>query len=127
MSFKCPQCSDPSALEIVFSIQLPKNKCADDITLQVVECGACQFAALAVYEEKRRSISDTRDWKHVGYRIKTKDLLSIKGIILECPDRLNPDCRCLAHMHLGTCNPHGEWLGLEGVESYGSFAMRMRA
>lgn len=126
MSFKCPKCGDHASLEIVASIQLPKEQCLNEITLQVVECGMCQFGALAVYEEKRHSPMDTRDWKHVGYRVQESDLSSVKIAIQECPDRLNPDCHCPAHSRLGVCDPHGEWIGLANIDISDAFAMRMR-
>ena len=126
MSFKCPQCGDPASLEIVASIQLPKEQCKNEVTLQVVECNLCKFGALAVYEEKRHSPMDTRDWKHVGYRVQPDELMAVKNAILECPDRLNPDCLCPAHLRLGLCDPNGDWVGLDNLDKSESFAMRMK-
>jgi hypothetical protein len=126
MSFKCPQCGDPDSLEIVASIQLPKEQCINEVTLQVVECNSCQFGALAVYEEKRHSPMDTRDWKHVGYLVQENELQAVKQAILECPERLNPDCRCPVHARLGLCDVSGEWVGLDGIDMSRPFVMRMR-
>ncbi len=125
MSFTCYQCNDPQSLEITVSIQLYKGRCANEITLQLVECQYCEFVGIAVYEEGRLGASDTRTWKHTGYRLDPKDLVIIKEMILDCPDRLNPACECPVHLRLCACDGSGDWIGLKGFNLYDKFPMRM--
>lgn len=126
MSFQCPRCADLQSLEIETSLQLFKGRCDNEITLQIVECQRCQFSGAAVYEEGRRGAVDTRAWKHVGYYLDEAVLAQLKTLILACPDRLDPTCPCPAHLQLGSCDGHGEWLGLEQFNPGGRFTMRLK-
>jgi hypothetical protein len=125
MPFECPRCNDLQSMEIVTSIQLPKGRCMNEITLQIVECGLCKFSGLAVYEEGRRGAVDTRAWRHTGYQLEISELRIIKKVIMACPNRMNPSCECPAHLIFGACDAHGEWLGLENIDPRGRFPMHL--
>ena len=67
MAFRCPQCMTPDSLEIFNSIELPPDRQAHEISLQVVCCAACSFRGLAVYSEGRANIHELQTWQHIGY------------------------------------------------------------
>jgi hypothetical protein len=125
MSFQCPHCTDQRSLEIETSIQLFKGHCESETTLQIVECRRCQFVGAAVYEEGRRGAVDTRAWKHNGYFMDEPVLNRLKGLLLACPDRGEPNCTCTAHLELGICDGRGHWVGLEQFNPRDRFAMRL--
>ena len=125
MSFQCPQCKAPQSLEIESSIQLFRGRCENEITLQTVECRRCQFAGAATYEEGRRGAADTRAWTHSGYFLDAADLHRLQSLILDCPNRQDPSCTCLAHLQLGSCDERGKWVGLEQFNPRQSFSMRL--
>ncbi len=126
MSFQCPECKDQQSLEIEASLQLFKGRCDNEITLQIVVCQRCQFIGAAVYEEGRRGSVDTRAWKHVGYIFDDADLGELRALIQACPDQLNPTCACPAHVKLGICDGHGDWVGLEQFNPRDRFPMRLK-
>jgi Zn ribbon nucleic-acid-binding protein len=125
MSFKCPQCKTQDSLEITTSIELPSDRRSDEISLQVVGCSACKFRGLAVYEESRRGVLESESWNHIGYWVSPDAIESILMVIQSCPDRHNPQCRCLAHSSLGQKDVYGMWSGLLELERGHTFALRL--
>ncbi len=101
MSFQCPECSSPGSLTITSKIELPQDSRSDEITLQVIQCGTCGFAGLAVYEESRRGSLDSDSFQHFGYHVDAADLQAVKEKIKRCPKPGNPRCQCSAHLELG--------------------------
>ena len=125
MSLQCPDCEAEGSLEIRSTLQLQKDQCQSEVTLQIIECHECQFSGLAVFEEGRRGAGDTRAWKHTGYRLGETDLNYVRELILACPKPFDPTCDCLAHSQFGICDSHGVWIGLEGFDARGSFPIRL--
>jgi hypothetical protein len=116
MTFRCPSCSTPRALRITKKIELPPDSRSDEITLQIVKCRRCQFAALAVYEESRRGSLTGESVDHRGYYVNKSDLAWLTGKIGACPDPRNSRCRCLVHRELGRKDKSGRWAGLADIE-----------
>jgi hypothetical protein len=114
MSFQCPECR--GALHITARLELPPDSRSDEITLQIVTCQDCGFAAIAVYEESRRGALDAESVDHRGLRIAAADLRALRAQIRSCPQPGNPRCVCTAHQALGRKDSSGRWAGLAGVE-----------
>ena len=125
MGFQCPQCENPGSLGIVTAVQLFRGHCVNEITMQLIECSHCNFAGLAVYEEGRLEPSDTRAWKHSGYRLPPGMYDRIMADLKSCPDQLDPECSCKLHRDLSGCDARGEWLGIEKLGIKGRFPMRL--
>ena len=125
MSFRCPQCKTPASLEIVSSIELPPDARSEEITLQVVECAACGFSGLAVYEEPRHGILEADDWRHTGYWVSKDAVESVKAAIRSCPNPYAADCACEVHTSLNQRDMHGAWKGLLEMERAHTFLMRL--
>ena len=125
MSLQCPDCKAEGSLEIRRALHLQKDPCENEVTLQVIECRACQFSGLAVFEEGRRGAGDTRVWKHTGYRLSEADLMEVRELIFACPKPLDPSCDCLSHKQFSVCNDRGEWVGLDCFDTVGSFPIRL--
>ena len=111
MAFRCPACQGKS-LAITHSLELPPDADSDEITVQVIRCTACDFAAVAVYEESRRGASER--WHHDGFRCPPATVQSITGLIQQCPAPSSRSCGCSTHLTLGTTQ-NGRWCGLEAV------------
>ncbi|HWQ84558.1 MAG TPA: hypothetical protein VN363_08335 [Anaerolineales bacterium] len=125
MAFRCPQCKTPASLGITSSIELPPDSRSDEITLQVVECSACGFGGLAVYEEHRHAIQETDDWNHIGYWVSQDAVESVKEAIRSCPNPLQAQCKCSVHSSLSQRDIYGVWKGLLELERGHTFLMRM--
>ena len=53
MAFRCPQCKTRNSLQIDLAMDLPPDRTSEELSLQVVACGACSFRSLAVYDVGR--------------------------------------------------------------------------
>jgi hypothetical protein len=113
------------SLEIFTSIELPPDRQAHEISLQVVCCNTCAFRGLAVYQEGRANIHESQSWQHIGYWVSPDAVDSVLSAIQSCPDRLNRDCKCVAHTSLGEKDVRNYWKGLLELERGHTFLMRM--
>jgi hypothetical protein len=125
MAFSCPQCRTAGSLEIIASICLPADSRSDEIALQVVACGNCQYRAIAVYEESRRGAFDSDNWHHTGYRIDGPVVEETLKAILSCPNPVRTDCGCPAHQELNRLDPRGAWLGPASLMRAETFSMHL--
>ena len=127
MPFECPRCSQIDSLAIVESIELPSDVRSDDIALQILECEACGFRGLAVYEESRRGALESEAWEHTGYWASKALVASVHAAILCCPDPVHSDCQCPSHRKFGQVDDQGRWQIPEGIRGEISFPMRLSA
>ena len=127
MSFRCPQCKTRDSLEIISILELPPDAHSGEIALQVVECSACQFRGLAVYEEGRDSVPESESWAHTGYWVSPDAVESVLLATGQCPEPHNPQCRCSSHQALGKKDVYGIWRGLLEMERAHTFTMRLAA
>jgi hypothetical protein len=125
MSFACPCCQQPASLAIVASIELPPDTRSDEIALQVLACEACEFRALAIYEESRRGALDSEAWEHTGYAVPGSLLERVKESIQRCPNQADSSCGCPSHRGLNRVDRVGRWQAPEGIAGTQSFAMRL--
>ena len=125
MAFRCPQCKTDNSLEIIATMELPRDRRSDEISLQVVDCSACNFSGLAVYEESRRGDLGSESWNHIGYWVSPDAVKSVLKAIRSCPDPFNSRCDCQAHASLGKQDVYGAWRGLLEMERGHTFAMRL--
>ena len=112
MGLVCPDCRRDS-LSSAATLELPSDSRSDDITLQVVECAACGFEALAVYEESRRGSFGSESVDHRAYRTPREVVQAVRRELAGCPDPGNARCACAVHKSLGTKNAAGRWVGLK--------------
>jgi hypothetical protein len=115
MAFRCPECHDPSSLEIITSIDLPADSRSDEIILQVLACSSCGFKGLGVYEESRRGALDSEAWEHTGFRVPAGVLDDLLKAIASCPGPSNAGCGCAAHLQLGRQDASGRWPGPQAL------------
>jgi hypothetical protein len=111
MAFRCPQCLTPSSLKIVLALELCPDAGCEEITLQILACGACGLQAAAVFAEPRRGAFDHDDWTHTGLRLPAAELEALAAVIRACPNPVEPTCRCPSHRRLGAQDSQGRWLG----------------
>lgn len=123
MPFRCPKCFVSNTLDIRCSIELPPDRRADEISLQVVACQACRFEALAIYDESRRSVLDSKTWHHTGYQVSREAIQSIDETIRTCPEPHNANCPCPAHTSLGRQDEYGAWHPPVEMNNKGAFPM----
>ena len=112
MSFRCPECSNPSSLKIKKSIELPPDSRSDEITLQLVNCTNCSFRGIAVYEESRRGRLGEESFNHIGYYTDDQSFERLDTLIKNCPIPKNKKCDCDSHQQLGSRNQSGRFVGL---------------
>jgi len=122
--FICPDCSGQGSLKIVLSIELPPDSRSDEITLQIIECSACRFSGIAVYEESRRGPLDSESFHHTGYHLTKSQLRDLRKAIKSCPDRTNWRCRCPAHLRLSRTDAGGRWNALWDLETADAFEVK---
>ncbi len=125
MSFRCPQCATRDGLEIEGSIELPPDRDAQELCLQVVVCKACTFRGLAVYSEGRGDCPESETWNHIGYWVSPDAVDSVAAAIRSCPNPHDSQCTCPAHVELGQKDLRGRWRGLLELEHGHTFAMRL--
>lgn len=123
MALQCPQCKHTTSLRIVQRVELPRDSRSDEITLQVVRCGSCQFEGIAVYEESRRGALHREIVQHWGYRLPSNELSSLEKKMRTCPRPHNPCCTCPAHRALSTRTAHGRWNLLDSLHLGEAFLM----
>lgn len=109
MGFQCPDCNKKT-LAIIERIELPSDARSDEITLQVIRCGGCNFEGIAIYEESRRGALDSESVDHYGYTLDGKELKSIISLIKRCPEPSNSRCACDSHEKLNERNGYGRWV-----------------
>jgi len=109
MEFQCPKCHNKT-LAIIYRIELPSDARSDEITLQVIRCGGCNFEGIAIYEESRRGALDSETYDHYGYSLDSQELKSIKALIKRCPEPANPRCICDSHQNLNERDGFGRWV-----------------
>jgi len=97
-------------LKIVDRIEMPPDARSDEITLQVIRCGVCNFEGIAVYEESRRGALDSETIDHYGYTLDGQELNSLKALIKRCPEPANQRCVCDSHQNLKERNRFGRWV-----------------
>lgn len=125
MGFRCPQCRTLSSLEITATLALPPDRCTDERALQVVECSACCFRALAVYSEARIGNAERDDFEHIGYWVSKDAVESVLAAIRSCSTPLDASCKCIAHQRLGEKDVYGLWSGLLELKQGHTFSMRL--
>jgi hypothetical protein len=121
----CPECSRPGSLNIVLSIELPPDSRSDEITLQTLECSACGFEGIAVYEESRRGALHSESFSHTGYHLSKGELVDLGKAIKSCRDRKNWRCRCPAHRALSRTDAAGRWVALRDLETTDAFPVKI--
>jgi hypothetical protein len=109
MGFQCPECNNKT-LKIVDRIEMPPDARSDEITLQVIRCGVCNFEGIAVYEESRRGALESETIDHYGYTLDGQELKSIKALIKRCPEPANYRCACDSHQKLIERDGFGRWV-----------------
>jgi len=125
MAFRCPQCNTCNSLQIELAIDLPPDRTSEELSLQVVSCGACGFRSLAVCDVGRGDCPESESWKHIGYWVRPDAVESVSMAIRSCPEPRNPRRPCVAHTSLGKKDLRGEWSGLLEMERGHTFAMRL--
>ena len=107
--FDCPDCATAGSLRIVSSITLPPDGRSDDILLQIIRCGNCNFRGAAIYEESRRGNPDSESWEHRGYRLGIQELADLVHLIASCSANNDRGCRCSVHQTLSRTDEFGRW------------------
>ena len=124
MSLICPKCTNRT-LEIESFLELPADRRSDEITVQIIGCGHCNFAGLAVYEESRRGGLDRELVDHAGYFVDGDDLRRLRAAFDACPAPADPACSCAVHRELGRQDSAGRWKGLESFALGERFAIEI--
>ncbi len=99
MLFQCPQCNR-NTLKILSAMELIPIAAADEVTIQIAECGLCRFQTAAVYEESRGGALQGESSAHQGYPLNAEKFQLLSGLFKECPDRFRRTCTCHAHREL---------------------------
>ena len=124
MSFVCPRCTVPK-LNITLGIELPPDKRADEITLQLLECSVCGWTGLGVYREYKRGMQVGNErFEHIGYHLPDGEYRMVRRLLSRCPSRRNPFCDCMVHRMLGHRDLDGNWDGLNTIRTHESFQLR---
>lgn len=119
----CPECR-AKKLKITQRLELPADHRSDEIAIQVIRCGKCDFRGIAIYEESRRGALDSESWSHWGYPASAAGLRALEEKIGRCPDPHNPKCGCPVHREFHRGGPGGDWTeALLGVDWDGAFGM----
>lgn len=113
MTLACPDCG--GSLAIRSRIELPSDSRSDEIAVQILECPACNFKGVGVYEESRRGAEDS--WDHTSHRLPAGELEALAGQIARCPNPADARCGCPTHAALGRRDESGRWAGVEGLGS----------
>ncbi len=110
MSLICPGCKK-NTLKVVDSIEFLPDGFHDEISLQVIRCGECEFQGLSVYRESRRGAWDSESWINDGYIVNETDFQTVANAVRGCPDPSNRHCQCSTHLWLEQTS-EGRWDGL---------------
>ena len=73
---------------------------ADEITVQIAECGSCGSQAVAIYEESRGGALSGESLAHRGYPLTQEKFQLLGDLFNQCPDRFKRACACPAHREL---------------------------
>lgn len=122
MTFYCPACKAPR-LEITGGMALPPDNRSDEIMIQVLACGNCEFRAAGVYEESRRGSLDDEAWEHTGFPAPVEVVEELRASIQRCPMPHEARCACPSHQRLGTVDAAGRWNGLDPYRLQQPFAL----
>jgi hypothetical protein len=109
MPFVCPSCKKIGTFAITVSIELPPQGWSDELTLQMVECSACQFRGVAVYRESRHGSLESESVDHTCYPVEPSEFERLAAKLRQCPDRSNPACPCPAHTRLAATSSLNRW------------------
>ena len=110
MSFRCPECSQDKSLRIVNRIELAPDARSDEISLQVIRCGACTYQGLAAYEESSRGALGSESVDHYGYNADLHAIQSVGSLIKKCPSPGEASCKCASHQELNQRDRSGRWI-----------------
>jgi len=96
MPLQCPEC-EAAALRIKEALELGPDARSDEVSLQIVRCGACGLETVAVYEESRRGALDREQVNHTAYPATDDAMAEIARLIRSCTRPKDGACRCGAH------------------------------
>ena len=123
--FVCPECQNARSLDITSVIDIGYDSRSDEIALQLVECAACRFRGVAVYEESRRGSLDSECVDHYGYKMDEVDIASLLALISRCPRPRDESCACQTHIILNRRNETGRWNALDDFKTTDYFTMEL--
>lgn len=123
MPFACPSSNRLNSLRVLLALELPPDSRSDEITLQVVECEACGFAAPAVYEESRRGAIDREQVHHNGYWVERALVDALAAALRACPQPWHSNCLCATHQALGRRDRNDRWIGIPEMVHSEAFEM----
>lgn len=112
MPFRCPDCGKPD-LTICGRIELRSDSKWDEIALQLLRCGSCEFRGIATYLENRWGALDSEVYYHNGYRATAQLRNRVVELIEACPDPDSVKCECPSCKELNVTNANGAWNWLE--------------
>ncbi len=112
MALLCPDCAGRGALLIEAFMEIPPDSRSDEITIQLVKCGSCEFIGAAVYEESRRGRLDDESVDHYGFRLERADWERLAKMLKACPRPRDTKCKCRSHTKLNPRSEYGRWQGL---------------
>jgi len=105
----CPLCKGVGSFDITSSIELPPDPWWDELTLQLVECSACQFRGVAVYRESRRGALDRESVDHSCFRVEDAERARVSAMIRECASPADRRCPCRSHTFLAGTSSSSSW------------------
>ncbi len=123
--FICPECGEVGSLNITSAIDIEYDSRSDEISLQLIECSACGFRGVAVYEESRRGSLDSECTDHYGYKMDKAEIESLIALISRCPRPRDESCACETHKTLNRRNETGRWDALDDFKNTGYFTMEL--
>jgi hypothetical protein len=116
MPLICPECHS-NRLRITRRLELAPDHRSDEIALQIINCEACGFRGIAIYEESRRGALGSGSWSHWGYPAKASALRVLEQKMRQCPQPRNPKCGCPVHQEFHRAGPGSDWTEvLPGVD-----------
>ncbi|MEM7010112.1 MAG: hypothetical protein AAF585_01410 [Verrucomicrobiota bacterium] len=110
MAFCCPECNQPS-LEITQRIELRADAKWDEIAVQLLRCSACDFEAIATYQENRWGATEIVH--HFGFRTSPKLRQQLRDLIDSCKTPDDKNCECASCRELNLTDAQGTWNWLE--------------
>ena len=96
MPLKCPACG-ATRLRVAESMELGPDDRSDEVTLQIVRCGGCDLASVAVYEESRRGPLGEESVSHCAFPTDAEALEEVMAIFASCRRPRDADCTCRGH------------------------------
>jgi len=107
MPLTCPACAS-GTLSIECSLELPPDARSDEISVQIVGCGACGFRGVGIYQESRRGALDDESVDHVCYAATPEALTKVRGLMRRCPKPRSATCACASHKALAVVTRFAE-------------------